>query len=94
MKARRGRANDPYKNNVACSTYMFWHIWKERGRIIFQNKSATTAVVANLIRSDLELPKYGKGKTKSVGLEVFFLFVIILGNACVHPIPAYLLREI
>jgi hypothetical protein len=43
------------KRKYAPSVYTFWHIWKERGRRIFQKESKPASVVASLIRSDLDL---------------------------------------
>jgi hypothetical protein len=40
---------------------VIWHIWKERGRRIFQNASMPATALVTLIKSDLELLKLARG---------------------------------
>jgi hypothetical protein len=35
--------------------YVIWHIWKERGRHIFQNASIAVSALVAFIKADLEL---------------------------------------
>jgi hypothetical protein len=37
-KLRRGKMDETKKREVALSVYTVWHIWKERGRRIFDHK--------------------------------------------------------
>ena len=54
-KARRGKVDEQKKRDTAMAAYVIWHLWKERGRRIFQDDSASTSTVAGLIRADLDL---------------------------------------
>ena len=54
-KIRRGNSSDQQKKDISLSLYVFWHIWKERGRRIFEHEALQATVVANLIKADLEL---------------------------------------
>ena len=54
-KISRGKEDDQKKKRVTASAYVVWHVWKERGRRIFQDEVMTATAVASLIRADLEL---------------------------------------
>ena len=54
-KISRGKEDDQKKKCVVASAYVIWHVWKERGRCIFQDEAMTATAVASLIRADLEL---------------------------------------
>ena len=43
------------KMDITVAVYMFWHVWKERGRRIFQNEEMTAAGVATLVRAEVDL---------------------------------------
>jgi hypothetical protein len=60
-KAWRGRLDEQKKKQLSLASYIIWHIWKERGRRIFQNESVTPRVVAGLIRADLEVLEAAQG---------------------------------
>ena len=47
------RAHD--KEEVIVAVYIFWHLWKERGRQNFQSEFMPASAVASLVRSDVEL---------------------------------------
>ena len=54
-KINSGKDDALKKKCVAASVYIIWHIWKERGRRIFQDEAMTASAVAALVRADLEL---------------------------------------
>jgi hypothetical protein len=60
-KVTRQMKDDQKKKDNTLSSYVVWHIWKERGRRIFQHESLTPSVVAGLIRVDLENLVLAKG---------------------------------
>lgn len=62
LKINQGKADEQHKRRVATSVYTIWHIWKERGRRMFQDKSLMANAVAGLIRADLEVLFIAKGK--------------------------------
>ena len=49
------KEDEQKKQDVALSAYIIWHIWKERGRQIFQNVNASSNAVVGLIKADLDL---------------------------------------
>ena len=53
-KLRQGKKDDHRKRDISVSVYVFWHIWKERGRRIFQQEEMLPAAIAGLVRADLE----------------------------------------
>ena len=54
-QARKGKADEQKKRHTTLGIYTIWHIWKERGRRIFQDVNATASLVARLVRDDLDL---------------------------------------
>jgi hypothetical protein len=60
-KIRRGRITNQRKKDIALSMYILWHLWKERGRRIFQNEFLPAPALASLIRADFELVALAKG---------------------------------
>jgi hypothetical protein len=60
-KIRRGKMDEHRRKDISLSVYIIWHIWKERGRQIFQAESMTPNVLAGLIRDDIELLNLAKG---------------------------------
>lgn len=54
-KARRGKRCAMQKKEISMAIYIFWHIWKERGRRIFEGISATPEAVASLAKADSDL---------------------------------------
>ena len=55
-KAREEVARDDQnKKDVSTAIYTFWHVWKERGRRIFQHEMLPATSVASLIKGDVEL---------------------------------------
>ena len=45
---------------ISLSVYVFWHIWKERGRRIFQGDAKPVSVLASMIKADMELLIIGR----------------------------------
>jgi hypothetical protein len=60
-KLRRGRTDERLRCDISLSVYVIWHIWKERGRRIFQNASMPAIALVTLIKSDLALLKLARG---------------------------------
>jgi hypothetical protein len=60
-KVRRGKTSNRKKTLISVSVYIIWHIWKERGRRIFQSKALTASALAGLIRADLQLLALANG---------------------------------
>ena len=54
-KARARPKGSSFQSDIAIAVYIFWHVWKERGRRIFQKEELPAAGVAALVRSDIEL---------------------------------------
>ena len=52
---RRHPLSDQQKKDISTTIYIFWHVWKERSRRIFQQKTLDAASVATLIKNDVEL---------------------------------------
>ena len=42
----------------------FWHVWKERGRRIFQREILTPNAVASLIQSDMALLELARSRAR------------------------------
>jgi hypothetical protein len=61
-KLRRGKMDETKKREVAVSVYTVWHIWKERGRRIFDHKQLNPQELAGLIRADLAELHLAKGR--------------------------------
>ena len=74
---KHGQAGTQHKADVAVAIYFFWHIWKERGRRIFQKELMPESVVAGLVRSDIELLLLAKG------LRCFFFCCFIESGGAV-----------
>ncbi|KAK1691967.1 hypothetical protein QYE76_008664 [Lolium multiflorum] len=53
--SRQCGTKDQRMRELPLAIYVIWHIWKERGRRIFQNKVATVPGVAALVRADMDL---------------------------------------
>jgi hypothetical protein len=53
--SRHSGSKEQRLHELPLAIYVIWHIWKERGRRIFQNKVATAPGVASLIRADVML---------------------------------------
>jgi hypothetical protein len=53
--------NPERKKDISLSIYIMWHIWKERGRRIFQNESMSAPALARLIRADSEMVTLANG---------------------------------
>ena len=51
-----------WKKEVSLAVYIFWHVWKERGRRIFQQEILPAEAVVSLIKSDVELLFIAKGR--------------------------------
>jgi hypothetical protein len=60
-KVRRGKTSNRKKTLISVSVYIIWHIWKERGRRIFQSEALTASALAGLIRADLQLLALANG---------------------------------
>jgi hypothetical protein len=60
-KLRRGKKDDQWKSDISLSVYIIWHVWKERGRHVFQQVSLSPLGVAGLIKADLELLMLARG---------------------------------
>jgi hypothetical protein len=60
-RIRRGKINNQRKKDISLSIYIMWHIWKERGRRIFQNEYMTAPALASVIRAEFELVVLAKG---------------------------------
>jgi hypothetical protein len=60
-KLRRGKKDNRWKSDISLSVYIIWHVWKERGRRIFQQTSLSPLGVAGLIKADLELLTLARG---------------------------------
>ena len=60
-KIRKVKKDEQKKREVTLSIYIIWHIWKERGRRIFQDEMMPALAVAGLIKADLELFWLAKG---------------------------------
>jgi hypothetical protein len=52
-KLRRGKKHGEKNKEISMAVYTVWHIWKERGRRIFDQKSLTPSELAGLIKADL-----------------------------------------
>jgi hypothetical protein len=52
------------------SAYVIWHIWKERGRHIFQNASIPVSALVAFIKADLELVNLAKRVSGGVTLPL------------------------
>ena len=52
-KLNEGKLDVNRKKGITASVYVVWHILKERGRRIFQQKSMTAPRVAELVAADL-----------------------------------------
>ena len=52
---RRGKMDAQRRQAISLSVYVFWHIWKERGRRIFQGDAKPASVLASMIKADLVL---------------------------------------
>jgi hypothetical protein len=61
-KIRRGKMDEHRRKDISLSVYIIWHIWKERGRRIFQDESLPPNVLAGLIRDGIELLNLAKGR--------------------------------
>jgi hypothetical protein len=64
-KLRQGRKDDRHKRDISLSVYIIWHIWKERGRRVFQKVSMPPVAVAGLIRADMDLLHLAMARTAS-----------------------------
>jgi hypothetical protein len=60
-KIWRGKMTDRRKTEISVRVYTIWHIWKEKGKIIFQNEALTARALAGLIRADLQLLALANG---------------------------------
>jgi hypothetical protein len=61
-KLRTGRTDERLRCDISLSVYMIWHIWKERGRRIFQTASMPGGIaLVTLIKSDLALLNLARG---------------------------------
>jgi hypothetical protein len=60
-KLRRGKLNEQKRIDMAISIYIAWHIWKERGRRIFQQEAMPASALPGLIRDDLAMLALAKG---------------------------------
>jgi hypothetical protein len=54
--------DDQRRKDISISVYIIWHIWKERGRRIFQEEAMSPNALAGLIRDDIELLELAKGR--------------------------------
>jgi hypothetical protein len=54
-KVRRGKLNEQKKIDMAVSIYIVGHIWKERGRRIFQQEAMPACALPGIIRDDLAM---------------------------------------
>lgn len=61
-KVRRGRMDENRKQDVSVSAYIVWHVWKERGRRIFQNLVMTASSVSVLVKNDIQLVAQAKSR--------------------------------
>jgi hypothetical protein len=61
-KVRRGKVDEQRRKEISVAVYIIWHIWKEKGRRIFENESLSAFSLAGLIRADIELLTLGKGR--------------------------------
>uniref|UniRef100_A0ACD5TD80 Uncharacterized protein n=1 Tax=Avena sativa TaxID=4498 RepID=A0ACD5TD80_AVESA len=61
-RVRRRERNEQPKKDITVSVYMIWHIWKERGRRIFQDKAVTAITLSGLIRDDIQQLLLGLGR--------------------------------
>jgi hypothetical protein len=52
-KLTRGKKDERHKKDITTSAYVIWHIWKERGRRIFQNASLPVLAIVAMIKADL-----------------------------------------
>ena len=59
--ARCGRIDEQKKKEIAMAIYVIWHIWKERGRRIFEDDKKPAVIVVGLVKADLELLRLAKG---------------------------------
>jgi hypothetical protein len=64
-KLRHGRKDDRHKRDISLSVYIIWHIWKERGRRLFQKVSMPPLAVVGLIRADMDLLQLATANTAS-----------------------------
>lgn len=46
---------------LTMSVYIIWHIWKERGRRVFQDETMPALALSALVRDDLELLTIARG---------------------------------
>ena len=60
-KARRGAGAEQQKKDTTTAIYIFWHVWKERCRRIFQAQTLPVTSVVALIRNEVELLFVAKG---------------------------------
>jgi hypothetical protein len=59
-KLTRGKKDERRKKDIMASAYIIWHIWKERGRRVFQNASLPVLAIVAMIKADLELVSLAK----------------------------------
>jgi hypothetical protein len=59
-KLTRGKKDARHKKDIMASAYIIWHIWKERGRQVFQNASLPVLAIVAMIKADLELVSLAK----------------------------------
>ena len=60
-KAGGGKFDLHKHRRLSLSVYIIWHIWKERGRRVFQDEMMPALALSALVRADLELLSIARG---------------------------------